>query len=121
MFELEKTFHFEAGHALTHHDGKCKTPHGHSYVMTLHLASDKLIADGPKKNMVIDFTDISDIVKPMIETYLDHKWLNETLQNDSPTVEFIAMWVYEHLSPKLPLLKKVSLYETSTSKVTYAP
>lgn len=119
MFELEKTFHFEAGHVLPHHDGKCRMPHGHSYVMTIHIKSDQLLTSGPKKNMVIDFSDVSSIVKPMIETYLDHKWLNDTLESDSPTVEFIAKWAFEHLEPKLPNLYAVSIYETVTSRIIY--
>lgn len=119
MFELEKTYRFEAGHALIHHDGKCKNPHGHSYQLTLHLSSNSLIDSGPKKNMVIDFSDISAIVKPMINKYFDHQWINETLQTDSPTVEFMAKWVFDHLYPQLPQLAAVSLFETATSKVTY--
>lgn len=121
MFELEKTYRFEAGHALVHHDGKCRNPHGHSYQLTLHLKSDTLIPSGPKKNMVLDFTDISTIVKPMINQYFDHRWINETLATDSPTVEFMAKWIYDYLLPHLPMLAAVALHETATSKVTYRP
>lgn len=120
MFELEKTFTFEAGHVLSKHDGKCCRPHGHSYVLTVKVRSDRLIADGPKKNMVIDFGDIVKIVDPMIETYLDHHWLNDSLNNDSTTVEFIAKWIYDYLKPKLPQLYAVCLHETTSSKITYS-
>lgn len=119
MFEIKKQFTFEAGHQLIHHDGQCSHPHGHSYILTIHITSDTLNSNGPKKNMIIDFSDISAIVKPMIDTYLDHCWLNDTLHTDSPTVEFIARWIYKHLKPKLPLLTKISLHETATSQVTY--
>lgn len=119
MYELEKSFTFEAGHELRHHDGKCKTPHGHSYVLTVILRADTLIAEGPKQNMLIDFYDVSQVVKPMIEEYFDHKWINETLQADSATVEFMAHWIYHYLKPKLPLLYAISMNETSSSKVTY--
>jgi 6-pyruvoyltetrahydropterin/6-carboxytetrahydropterin synthase len=119
MFELEKTFHFEAGHVLTHHDGKCKNPHGHSYVLTVHLQSEQLISSGPKTNMVIDFNDISTLVNSMIDQYFDHKWLNDTLQDDSATVEIIAKWIFDFLDPKLPGLCAISLCETADSRVTY--
>jgi 6-pyruvoyltetrahydropterin/6-carboxytetrahydropterin synthase len=119
MYEIEKTFRFEAGHVLKHHDGRCKDPHGHSYVLTIHIQSETLITTGPKKNMVIDFSDISSLVKPMIDTYFEHKWLNDTLNTDSPTVEFMAQWIYEFLEPSLPGLFAVSLYETVTSRVIY--
>ncbi len=119
MFEIEKIFRFEAGHSLVHHDGKCKDPHGHSYQLIVHLTSPTLTAEGSKKNMVIDFSDISAVVKPMIDKYFDHKWMNESLGTDSPTVEYMAKWIFDYLIPHLPLLTAVTLYETATSKATY--
>ncbi|WP_049767114.1 6-carboxytetrahydropterin synthase QueD [Waddlia chondrophila] len=119
MFTIIKTFRFEAGHQLAHHDGACKHPHGHSYVLEIQVKSGTLIDDGPKKNMVIDFHHISDIVKPMINTYFDHKWLNDTLETDSPTSEFIARWIYRHLDRQIPGLHAIGLSETATSKVIY--
>lgn len=121
MFEIEKIFRFEAGHQLEQHDGQCSHPHGHSYIVHVCLRSEKLIEQGPKINMVIDFEDISSAVKPMIYEYLDHKWLNDSLQTDSPTAEFIARWIYNHLKPSLAALHSVTIYETETSKVTYCP
>ncbi len=119
MFELEKSFSFEAGHVLLNHDGKCSIPHGHSYQLIVHLATPHLIATGPKKNMVIDFQDVNTIVKPMIDQYFDHKWLNDSLNNDTPTAEFIAKWIFDYLEPLLPGLYAVTIYETATSKVMY--
>lgn len=119
MFELEKTFHFEAGHLLAHHDGKCRFPHGHSYVLSVLIRADELIASGPKVNMVMDFSRISQVVEQLIESHLDHKWLNESLQSDSTTVEYIAKWIFDQLEKELPGLYSVSLYETHSSKVTY--
>lgn len=121
MFELSKEFHFEAGHCMTYHDGKCREPHGHSYILVVHLTGENLIETGCKKNMLVDFHDISAIVKPMIEKYFDHKWLNNTLDSDSPSVEFMARWIFEYLVPFIPLLSAITLHETSTSKVTYRP
>lgn len=119
MFEIEKKFRFEAGHQLLHHDGKCQTPHGHSYELIVTIRKKTLIENGPKKNMVIDFLDISAIVKPMIYEFLDHKWLNETLHTDSPTAEFIAKWIFDHLKLKLQDLYSIAIYETETSKVVF--
>ncbi len=119
MFELEKLFRFEAGHTLVHHDGKCAYPHGHSYVIRILLRSSDLSTDGAKRSMVLDFQDISNIVKPMIEKYFDHKWLNETLQTESPTAERIAQWIYEYLKPKIRELYKVTVSETESSSAAY--
>lgn len=120
MFTLEKTYTFEAGHSLVHHDGKCRRPHGHSYILTVILSAQDLVDSGPKTNMVCDFDDISAVVKPMIKEFLDHHWLNDTLDTDSPTAEYICRWIYLYLKDKLPLLQSVSLNETATSKVTYS-
>jgi len=121
IFEIQKTFRFEAGHSLVHHDGKCRNPHGHSYVLTLHVARNELIPSGPKSNMVCDFGDLSKIVKPMINKYFDHQWVNDTLKSDSPTVEFMSKWIYDYLKKDLPYLVAVTLHETETSRVTYRP
>jgi len=121
MYTLKKTFTFEAGHALIHHDGKCKAPHGHSYKLTLILKGFCLISEGPKKNMVLDFGDVKAVANPMIKKYLDHQWLNDTLNTDSPTSEWICKWIYDHLKPSLPLLDSVYLQETHSSCVEYRP
>lgn len=119
MFELEKTFRFEAGHQLAHHDGKCRHPHGHSYILTIVLRAPTLVAEGPKTNMLLDFGDLTAVVKPLIESHLDHQWLNETLESNSTTAEFIAKWIFDTLKPQLTDLYAVSLHETHSSKVTY--
>ncbi|MCB1119619.1 MAG: 6-carboxytetrahydropterin synthase [Chlamydiia bacterium] len=121
MFTLQKSYTFCAGHTLTRHDRMCQFPHGHTYTLTVILRTEELIASGPKTNMVTDFYDISAVVKPMITQYFDHKWLNETLQSESPTIEFAARWVYNYLHPRLSHLHAISLGESPTSSVTYCP
>jgi 6-pyruvoyltetrahydropterin/6-carboxytetrahydropterin synthase len=120
MYELEKHFSFEAGHVLKYHDGKCCHPHGHSYKLIIKLRGNELQNDGPHRNMLLDFGHISLVVKPMIEKYLDHKSINDTLKTDSPTAEFMAKWVYDYLEPHFPQLYSVTIQETATSKATYS-
>lgn len=119
MFEIEKTFKFEAGHQLIHHDGKCSTPHGHSYSLSVRVRGIALNDSGPKKNMILDFCEISKAVAPLINDYLDHKWLNDTLESDSPTAEYIARWIFQKLKPRLHGLYAVKISETATSHATY--
>lgn len=121
MFILTKEIRFEASHRLVYHDGKCRQLHGHSYKLQLHLRGEKLELEGPKSHMLIDFAEIKQIVEPLIEDYLDHHYLNETLQCDSPTVEFVARWIYQFLVEEIPLLYAVTLFETNSSWVTYTP
>lgn len=119
MYYIERTYSFSAGHQLHHHDGPCKRPHGHSYRLGIFLRGQKIENEGHKTNMLLDFMDVDKFVAPMIEEYFDHRWINDTLDTDSPSSEFIAHWIYKHLKPKLPLLYRVSVSETSRSKAVY--
>ena len=120
MFEVEKTFSFESGHVLQYHDGKCSQPHGHSYILKVAVRKASLEKTGPQQGMVIDFHTISSVVKPMIEQFFDHHWLNDTLQTQSPTAESIAQWIFEYLEPKLEGLYRISISETATSTASFS-
>ena len=115
MFEVEKIFSFEAGHELPDHGGKCAYPHGHSYVVHVCVRAETLSEEG----MVVDFSDISSVVQPMIETYFDHKWLNDSLNMKNTTAENIAHWIYSYVKPKLRGLYKVRVYETARCCASY--
>lgn len=119
-WEIYKEFRFEAAHRLPHHDGKCCRLHGHSWVGRVYVAGDTLMPEGPKQGMLIDFSDISAYVAPIVQQYLDHYYLNETLPLESPTSEAIARWLYEQLAAAgLPGLMAVEIRETCTSGCVY--
>lgn len=121
MYTLTKSFKFEASHILHHHDGKCARLHGHSYTLTVELSSQTLQRTGPEVNMVTDFGRISSSVKKLLLSHLDHHHLNDTLQTDSPTAEYIAAWCFKMLKPALPQLSAVTIQETATSSATFRP
>lgn len=118
-FTLKKRFTFEAAHYLPHHEGKCRRLHGHSWVGWAEVAGAELHANGPQTGMVMDYSCISDAIKPMVEQYLDHYCLNETLPMASPTSEAIAAWVFEHLKSNGLPVSAVTIEETCTSVCTY--
>lgn len=119
MWTLTKDFRFEASHRLPHHDGKCFRLHGHSFKGQVHLMSPTLIEEGPKQGMVIDYSDVSKVVKAMVDEHLDHYHLNDLLSN--PTSENLAQWVYTYLKPDLPMLVAVEIEETCTARCVYQP
>ncbi len=41
VFTIEKSYRFDSGHTLTQHDGKCKSPHGHTYTLHVQMLADK--------------------------------------------------------------------------------
>ncbi len=119
MFEVEKTFTFEAGHVLHHHDGVCSRPHGHSYVLKVAVRKEHLLSTGPQQGMVVDFHQIRSAVKPMLDEFFDHHWLNDTIKTESPTAEFIAKWIFDYLYPQIEGLFRVTVCETATSSASY--
>ena len=120
MYTLEKSFKFEASHILENHDGKCSNLHGHSWILIVELKGNDLHADGPKMNMLVDYSTISDGVKLLLKSYLDHRHLNTTLKTVSPTSEFIAKWAYDKLFKIFgDFLVSITIEETRTSRCRY--
>ena len=109
---IRKSFSFEAAHVLPYHLGKCSRLHGHSYRLEVSVAG-PLRESGPERGMVMDFSDLSQIVKQEIVDSLDHYHLNDILEN--PTCERLLEWIAERLAARLPLLHELVLWETATS------
>lgn len=119
-WRLSKKFTFEASHQLPHHDGKCRRLHGHSWVGWAVCTGETLAGAGPKQGMLVDYGTIGALIKPLVEQYLDHHHLNESLGLESPTSEVIAAWVYDELKPSLSSLSSVVIEETCTSRCEFS-
>lgn len=117
---ISKEFRFEAAHKLPHHDGKCQRLHGHSWIGRVYVKGNKLHETGTKQGMIIDYGDIKKYLKPLLENFLDHHYLNETTGLLNPTSEAIAKWIFERLEEQgLPGLYSVEIRETCTSSAIY--
>lgn len=119
MWTLAKEFKFEASHQLPHHDGKCARLHGHSWKGVVYVKSDILQTKGSKAGMVIDYADITKAIKPLVENYLDHWHLNDTLGIENPTSEKVAQWIFRQLKSTGFPVSAVSISETCTSECVY--
>lgn len=93
MFILRKEFRFESAHYLPLVPDRhpCKRLHGHSYAVVIEVGSKHL----KKNGFVIDFADINNLIKPVIEN-LDHQLLNDFIEN--PTVENMCVYIAEKFS-----------------------
>lgn len=115
---IGKTFKFEAAHHLPNHDGKCRRPHGHSYVVEVVLRGSVNQTPGdPKEGMVVDFSDLGAAFKQLVFDRVDHQDLNVVLADEVPvtTAENISRWVFRELErAKLPVYS-VKVWETATS------
>jgi len=107
--QIRKSFTFEAAHVLPHHPGKCARLHGHSYRLDVALDG-PLQATGPAAGMVEDFEVVSRVVKASVIDALDHRSLNELM--DNPTAENIVVWIWARLSGELLQLSELTLWET---------
>ena len=114
--ELRKTFQFEAAHLLPHlpETHKCRRLHGHSFRVEVAVTGDL----DPELGWVMDYADIAAAFKP-IWARIDHYYLNEVPGLENPTSETIAVWIWDQLKPKLPLLTEVVVAETCTACCAY--
>jgi 6-pyruvoyltetrahydropterin/6-carboxytetrahydropterin synthase len=110
--QIRKQFPFEAAHVLPHHAGKCARLHGHSYVLDVAVDG-PLQSSGAATGMILDFDELSRIVKRVVDDELDHRSLNDVLPN--PTSENIVVWIWRRLAPELPQLARLTLWETATA------
>ena len=119
MFYIEKEFRFEAAHVLPHHDGKCARLHGHSWVGRVVIGGQELQRDGPKQGMLIDFQDISAVMKKTIDDKLDHYFLNESLEMENPTAEMLARALFGLWKQDIEGLFCVRIEETCTAAAEF--
>ena len=129
---LFRKSHFNAAHRLFRKDwsdnknwevfGKCSNPHyhGHNYVLEVGLEGDV----DPETGFLINLDELKEIIKTEVEDYLDHKNLNLEIpefKNLNPTVENIAMVIWNRLSKRLSnrFNLSVKLFETPRNFVVY--
>ena len=90
MYYLPKKLEVAGAHKLIlPYESKCQNLHGHNWIITVTLRSDKLTEYG----MVMDFTHI----KQKIHNRLDHQYLNEIF-DFNPTAENISKWIADELT-----------------------
>ena len=71
--QITKIFYFEMAHALEGYDGLCRNIHGHSYTLRVTVTGMPLEdAASPKEGMIIDFSDLKQIVEKSIIRQYDH-------------------------------------------------
>ena len=114
-------------HRLPHHGGKCRTLHGHSYVVRLYISGPLQEIDeaNPASGMVIDFGTAGDFLKSL-EGRLDHQYANDAI-DAYPTAERLAVAIMklarQELAPALPMgvaVSKIRVYEEYVAPQAFA-
>jgi len=124
--------HFNAAHRIYNPDwsdernmevfGSCANPHyhGHNYELEVKVTGEV----NPETGYLIDLKDLKQIIKTEVEDRLDHKNLNEQVDEFKeliPTAEHIAYVIYHLIRNKLDedYELQVRLYETPRNFVEY--
>ncbi|NLL35925.1 MAG: 6-carboxytetrahydropterin synthase QueD [Fretibacterium sp.] len=112
---LRKEFTFDAAHNLVRYHGKCEALHGHTYRLAVVLEGTP-----DDEGMILDFCEVSALVKERVVSKLDHSYINDIIPQ--PTAENIAHWVWDQIEKELIRpnckLASVEVWETRTSCVT---
>jgi 6-pyruvoyltetrahydropterin/6-carboxytetrahydropterin synthase len=131
MFQVTREIDFCYGHRLLNYDGKCRYLHGHNGKAIITVESPKL----DRLGMVLDFSDIKEVVATWIDENLDHRMilckddpavamLQEMgeplyLLDDNPTAENIVKLIYEKTKEAgFPILE-AKLWETPKCFAVY--
>lgn len=113
---LTKEFEFDAAHNLINYNGKCERLHGHTYQLVVKLKGTR-----NQEGMIMDFTELKQIVKEQILEQFDHRYINDFIEQ--PTAENMAVYIWDKLEPMLKrgnaALYEVQVWETRTSGVVY--
>ena len=131
MYLVTREIDFCYGHRLLNYEGKCRHLHGHNGRVVISLESDNL----DHRGMVIDFSDIKNVVSCWIDEQLDHRMilckddpvvsylqeLGEPLHliDTNPTAENIARVIFEYTRDKGFPVVETRLWETPRCFATY--
>jgi len=133
MYRVSREIDFCYGHRLLNYEGKCRYLHGHNGKAVISIESDKL----DDRGMVLDFSDIKQVVSKWIDDNLDHRMIlnrkdpvvpvleemNEPLHliDSNPTAESIARLIYDYTASQGFPVVEVLLWETPKCFATYRP
>jgi 6-pyruvoyltetrahydropterin/6-carboxytetrahydropterin synthase len=101
---------------------KCANPngHGHNYILEVTVRGNP----EPRTGMVLNLTDLKQVINEHVIGWVDHKHLNYDvpwLEGSIPTTEMLVIKFWERLEGALPqgLLYEVKLYETDNNIASY--
>ena len=106
---IYKDFRFEAAHYLPTETGSVNSRlHGHSFRARVTI-------DGPvnpKTGYVVHFDALTNAIADAREA-LDHRLLNEVEGLATPTLERIAVWLWDRLQPRVSGLVEIEVARDS--------
>lgn len=108
--EISYAFGFDAAHQFTGaaRGHKYRGVHGHSFQCQVTLRGTPRAPHG----FVTDFAQVERICLAL-RKQLDHTLLNEIKNLEKPSLENLAIWIWQHLAKRLPGLARVTVRRDS--------
>jgi len=100
--ELFVSTRFSARVAIPDHDGVCRRPHGYRFRVEAGVEG---VLD-PEKPWVLDLHTIEENLREVVSS-LEGQDLNNFIPY--PSLEGVALWIYDRLKDRLPSLKRILL------------
>lgn len=143
-YRIGKQIKWHMAHRILNHKSKCRSNHGHTYLLSVYILGSVIEQQGiSDEGMIMDFGDVKEILTRKIYDVLDHGsmfWEHDplvpALEADIetklvkvpfvPTAENIAKWCFEQVYDEILIegqrqLESVRLYETPNSWADYSP
>ena len=133
MYAVTREIDFCYGHRLLNYDGKCRYLHGHNGRAVITIAAETL----DHRGMVMDFSDIKNVVTAWIDQHLDHRMILHRddpvvpilegmgeplyLLDVNPTAEHIARLIHDVAADHGFPVIETKLWETPRCFATYQP
>lgn len=130
MIEISKQYTFDSAHQLDLEEctinenlamfGKCNNLHGHTYILTVGVTGKV----DSKTGMVLNYFELDNIVKPIVDGKLDHKFLNQVFPDMLTTAENMVLRIGEIIALALPQgvqLSSITLQETPKTTARWVP
>ena len=113
MWEVSKSFWFEAAHTLRRAiDAEASgRVHGHSYQAEITLRGAPQRGTG----MLIDFGEFEAALNAVRDA-LDHRLLDDVVDLGPATMENLSAWIWCRLAPSLPGLSAVTVRRPSSGE-----
>jgi 6-pyruvoyltetrahydropterin/6-carboxytetrahydropterin synthase len=118
MWEVTKSFNFDAAHTLsgTMLGATAEEVHGHSFRAEVAVEG----TPDPATGMVLDLGRLDEAVAAMRKR-LDHKLLNRIEGLGKPTLENLARYICEELTPVGPITRVTIFRDSCNEACTYRP
>jgi len=106
MFELRRSFRFDAAHTLIRSIDaeQSRRIHGHSYKAEIAMRG----RPDPASGMIMDLGRLDQLLQGVRED-LDHRFLDEIAGLGPATLENLAQWIWHRLEAELPGLARVTV------------